>query len=151
MADPKEQPGSGFLKSRLTEHGIKATIQRIVIYQALLNTDEHPTAEKIYDRIKTEHPSISLGTVYKTLDTLVEAGLAHKVKTVDDVQRFDARVESHSHLYCTKSNKIVDFDDSELRGLLENYFRKKNISDFKISDIQLQINGEFVNPNSKQN
>lgn len=132
------------LKLNLSSHGVKATSQRLVIYQALLNTFSHPTAEEIFDSIKIQNPSISLGTVYKTLDTLVEAGLAKKVQTVNDVFRFDGKVHNHSHLYCTKTNKIIDFEDEELHDLIENYFLKKKLNNFKIQDFQVQITGELI-------
>jgi Fur family peroxide stress response transcriptional regulator len=132
------------LKQNLGAHGVKATSQRLVIYQCLLEASNHPTAEEIFDAIKTQNPSISLGTVYKTLDTLVAAGLAKKVQTVNDVFRFDGKVHNHSHLYCTKTNKIIDFEDEELHELLENYFQKKQLSNFKIQDFQVQITGEWL-------
>ncbi|RYD69309.1 MAG: transcriptional repressor, partial [Sphingobacteriales bacterium] len=99
---------------------------------------------EIFDTIKEHNPSISLGTVYKTLDTLVEVGLAKKVQTVNDVFRFDGKTHHHSHLYCTKTNKIIDFEDDELHDLIENYFRKKQLSNFKIQDFQVQITGELI-------
>mgnify|MGYP001627250814 CR=1 FL=1 len=141
---PKPENTFAQLKLNLTSHGVKATSQRLVIYQALLGSSNHPTAEEIFEAIKKRNPSISLGTVYKTLDTLVEAGLAKKVQTVNDVFRFDGKVHNHSHLYCTKTNRIIDFEDNELHDLIENYFRKKNISNFKIQDFQVQITGELI-------
>jgi Fur family transcriptional regulator, peroxide stress response regulator len=67
------------LKAKLLEFNLKATQQRIVIYEALLRIKNHPAAETIYEEIKLNNPSISLGTVYKTLDTFVSVGLAVKV------------------------------------------------------------------------
>ena len=139
------------IKKRLNEHGVKATPQRMVIYEALMSSEEHPSAEKIYDRIKEQHPSISLGTVYKTMDTLVEAGLAKKVKTADDILRFDGKLHGHGHLHCTRTNKIMDYEDAELQKLLEDYFQKKRLKNFKIHEFQVQINGEIVDNNSSIN
>jgi Fur family transcriptional regulator, peroxide stress response regulator len=135
------------LKEKLSGHGLKVTSQRLVIYQNLLMHDDHPSAEIIYDRIKHEHPSISLATVYKTLDTLVESGLAKKVKTGDDLLRFDAKTGNHSHLYCSNTNRIIDYEDEELHAMLEDYFNRKKLDNFRINDFQLQINGEILNKN----
>lgn len=132
------------LKEQLAEKGLKATMQRLIIYQAILQTDEHPTAEQIFDRIRPAHPSISLGTVYKTLDSLVNAGLARRVKTVDDIQRFDAKMHHHNHLYVTNTSQIIDYEDEELQKLLEGYFAKKRFDNFKVTDFQVQVNGEVV-------
>lgn len=136
--EPKE------IKQKLTETGLKATTQRLVIYEAVLNTKEHPTADAIFEMIKEQHPSIALGTVYKTLDVLVEAGLVRKVKSGDDILRFDARIDDHSHLYCTKTNRILDYEDPELTDLLSAYFAKKQIHNFKVTDFQVQISGELL-------
>ena len=59
------------IKEKITACGLKGTHQRIAIYDALLSLENHPTAEKIYNSIKKKYPTISLGTVYKTLETFV--------------------------------------------------------------------------------
>ena len=69
------------IKETLDEHGLKSTHQRMVIYQTLKDSSAHPTAENIFEKLRRSHPSISLGTVYKTLETFVEKGLIKRVKT----------------------------------------------------------------------
>ena len=86
--------------SAITNKGLKVTHQRIVVYQVLLTSKNHPTADQIYDSIKESYPSISLATVYKTLDTLAENQLINKVSTPQGTMRYDARIENHKpHLY----------------------------------------------------
>ncbi len=97
------------VKERLAHYQLKATQQRIVLYDALLHLHNHPTAEMLYEYVKTENPSISLATVYKTLDTFVSAGLAAKVMSDNGTARFDGYMDHHSHLYCTNTEEIVDF------------------------------------------
>jgi len=133
----------------LSSHGLKVTSQRLAIYQTLLKSEEHPSAEKIFEKISQEHPSISLATVYKTLETLVEAGLAKKVKTANDLLRFDAKTGNHNHLYCSNTDQIIDFDDPELQTMLEQYFLKKKFSNFKITDFQIQVNGEILDKDKR--
>ena len=70
--------------------------------------------------------------------------LIKKVKTEKDIMRYDAVMESHHHLYCSESDRIEDYKDNELNELLEKYFEKKKIPDFKIEDIKLQIIGKFI-------
>ena len=84
------------------------------------------------------------GTVYKTLDTFVEKGLIKKVKTDRDIMRYDAMTDPHHHLYCASSDRIEDFLDTELLRMIEQYFEKHEIPNFKIEDIKLQIIGEFL-------
>jgi len=61
--------------------------------------------------------------------------------------RYDAEVESHHHLYCSESDRIEDFVDTELNEMIEKYFEKKKIPDFKIEDVKLQIIGKFLKDN----
>ncbi len=133
------------VKERLINYKLKATQQRIVIYDALIQLHNHPKAEYIYDFVKAKNPSISLATIYKTLDTFVSSGLAAKVMSENGTARYDGFMEQHSHLYCTNTEEIIDFEDDQLSKLIQNYFKNKKIKNFKINDIKLQINGEKLN------
>jgi Fur family peroxide stress response transcriptional regulator len=132
-------------REQLKHKGLKVTPQRIAIYEAVVKLKNHPTAENIIDYIKKNHPNISVGTVYKVLDSLVENHLIKKVKNEKDVMRYDAIMQKHHHLYCAETDKIEDFEDPELDKLIAEYFSKKKIKGFKVKDISLQITGEFKN------
>ena len=94
----------------LKEHGMKVTPQRLAIYSMLQNSYSHPTAEDIYNEVVLTNPSISLATVYKTLDSFSKAGLVHELHFVNEHSNYDAHMEdSHSHLICTCCNKIYDY------------------------------------------
>lgn len=135
------------IRIKLMEKGLRITPQRIAIYEAILKLNNHPTADDIAAFIKLDHPNIATGTVYKVLDSLVENGLIRKVKTEKDVMRYDAILENHHHLYCSDSDRIADYYNSEINELLTEYFRKNGIPDFEIEDIKLQIIGKFSNEN----
>jgi Fur family transcriptional regulator, peroxide stress response regulator len=130
--------------NKLIQKGLKVTPQRIAILEAILKLNNHPTAENILDYIRVNHPNISVGTVYKVLDTFVDKELINKVKTEKDIMRYDPMVESHHHIYCSDSDRIDDYLDTELSTLLESYFEKKKIPGFKIEDIKLQIIGKYI-------
>lgn len=134
------------ISSKLIEKGLKVTPQRIAIFEAILKLKNHPTAENIIEYIRKNHPNIAIATVYKVLDALASTRLINKVKTEKDIMRYDAIMESHHHLYCSASDRIEDFYDVALNAMLEKYFRKKGIPDFKIEDIKLQIIGKFIKP-----
>jgi len=131
------------LKEILVSKGMKVTPQRIALLEALVNLDHHPKAEDIIEYIRKNHPNIATGTVYKTLDTFVDKGIIKRVKTDKDVMRYDAIMQHHHHLYCSESDRIEDYFDDELNSVLIEYFEKKNIPDFQIEDINLQIKGKF--------
>ena len=135
------------IRYKLIEKGLKVTPQRIAILEAIINLNNHPTADNIIDYIRNNHPNIATATVYKVLDALAANELIKKVKTEKDIMRYDAVMESHHHLYCSESDRIEDFIDTELNEMIEKYFEKKKIPDFKIEDVKLQIIGKFLKDN----
>jgi Fur family peroxide stress response transcriptional regulator len=133
------------VRELLLKKGLKVTPQRSAILEAVYNLDNHPTAEHVIEHIRTAHPHIATGTVYKVLDVLVDSKLISRVKTDKDAMRYDGFLENHHHLYCTDSERIEDYEDQELDQMLESYFKRKNIPGFQIDEIRLQINGKFTN------
>jgi Fur family peroxide stress response transcriptional regulator len=131
-------------RNQLSEKGLKVTPQRVAIYEAVFMLKNHPTAENIIDYIKKNHPNISVGTVYKVLDSLVENRLLKKVKNEKDVMRYDSILQQHHHLYCNETERIEDYEDPELDRLITQYFQKKKVKGFRVKDIALQITGEFI-------
>ena len=74
--------------------------QRERIYEAVRATKEHPTAQMVYDTLKPEMPKLSLGTVYRNLQQMAEDG---RLMELDGpVTRFDATVQPHTHLRCSR-------------------------------------------------
>jgi Fur family peroxide stress response transcriptional regulator len=127
---------------------LKITPQRVVVYEAVIKVQPHPTAEQIIRVVRKKNPNISPGTIYKTLETFVKNGIIRKVKTDADVMRYDPVTEKHHHLYCAESERIEDYFDEELNQLIENYFKKKKIPDFTLDDFKLQLVGRFENDKS---
>ena len=134
------------LKEALSRAGLKATQQRLVIYQCLMASENHPTAEEIFEQVRPANPSISLGTVYKTLETLVESQLAQKVPVSENKMRYDARMESHHHIYCTNTGEIIDFQDKELEAIIQAYLEAKQIGNLSVQNFNLQIRGSKMLP-----
>ncbi|CAN5421392.1 Fur family transcriptional regulator [soil metagenome] len=130
-------------REKLKDNGLKVTPQRVAIFEAILKLDNHPAADDIISFIKTNHPNISVGTVYKVLDIFVENNLLKKVKSEKDIMRYDPHLSNHHHLYCAETERIEDYEDQELNELIGNYFKKHKIKNFKIHDIKLQITGKF--------
>ncbi len=135
----------GEIRDILIDKGLKVTPQRLAVLEAVIELGNHPSAEKVIEFIKLNHPNIAVGTVYKTLETYVEKGIIKKVKTDRDIMRYDAVLDKHHHLYCLESNKIEDYYDDDLNKIIEDYFEKNKIKNFKIEDIKLQIIGNFLN------
>ena len=82
--------------------------QRERIYKAVCATKEHPTAQMIYETLKPEMPKLSLGTVYRNLQQMAEDG---RLMELDGpVTRFDATVQPHTHLRCSRCGCVADGD-----------------------------------------
>ena len=92
------------------KEGLKMTHQRLEIYKELLNSHDHPTVEKLYQRLLPKLPTISIDTIYRTLTTLEQHGLVVRVQSLESQARFEGKMEEHHHAICKKCRKITDFN-----------------------------------------
>jgi Fur family peroxide stress response transcriptional regulator len=103
----------------LRSKGYKATPQRIAICKTVLNSREHPSIQKIYRDVRKTHPTVSLATVYKTLNILKESGLVQELNFPQGQMRFDPYLEPHINLVCLRCGKIQDFDDVGVKEIVK--------------------------------
>lgn len=96
------------LTAILKAHHLKVTPQRLSIFKMLRNTRIHPSAETIYNSLREEHPTMSLATVYKTLDSFVQHGLIQQLNLGEDSYRYDADTSEHLHVQCIECKEVVD-------------------------------------------
>ena len=122
--------------------GLRVTPQRIAVLDALQKS-KHPSADKLIELIRKSNPHIAVGTIYKVLETFVINNLAKKVDTQQDVMRYDAILEPHHHLYCENTGRIEDYYDDELTNIVSEYLKKKNPQNFKVSEVKIQLVGNF--------
>ena len=106
--------------------GKRYSRQRELIYQALLHTDAHPTADMVYQWLKADNPNLSLGTVYRNLLFFQRQGTIQSVGVVQGQERFDAVITPHSHFVCTTCSAVIDLhkiamDASLNRAVREQY------------------------------
>jgi len=94
------------------------TPQRLAIYRALLEASDHPTPEALYERVRPAMPSLSLGTIYKTLDALRELGLVAELPATGSSRRYDANMQRHHHLVCECCGSVSDYSDPALDRLV---------------------------------
>ena len=95
----------------LRAHGLQVTFQRLAIYRLLHDSTEHPSVDDIYQKIQKRFPMISRGTVYKSLEKFRETGVVQKACTMTDVARYEAKTDSHHHMFCVKCQTIHDIAD----------------------------------------
>jgi Fe2+ or Zn2+ uptake regulation protein len=90
-------------------NGRKITAQRQSIFRALEGDATHPSAERVYEKVRLEMPNVSLKTVYKTLNDLAELGAISMLDVGTGSARFDPNVEvPHHHLVCRSCGKVRD-------------------------------------------
>lgn len=95
---------------QLKSHGLKVTPQRIAILEILKDNTTHPSAEDIYGQLKPNFPSLSLATVYNTLEVLTRAGVIQEVIIDPRKRHFDPNTKPHSHFLCRNCSSIYDIE-----------------------------------------
>lgn len=139
------QDRAEFIEKRVSEFisrskglGIKVTPQRIAIYKELASTDQHPSTENIYKKIKDYYPNISLTTVYRTLETFEKLGLISVVNVLYNAARYDANLDPHHHIVCTQCKKVEDVYDESLTNLDVS---DKTLGDYRIEGYSVLLSG----------
>lgn len=92
----------------LKDNNLKATPQRLCVLK-ILEKHTHPNIDELYEEMKELYPSISLATVYKNLNTLIEKGVVVEVPNSGDKSRFDIYHKPHIHVICEKCGKVYDY------------------------------------------
>jgi Fur family peroxide stress response transcriptional regulator len=122
----------------LRERGYKVTPQRLAIYEVLQSCNMHPTAETIYNIISSDYPTMSLATVYKTLDLLKEANIIQELNVGGNISRYDAITQPHPHIVCVKCNKVENLDLQIAKYLMN---KASKVTDYKIQNSKLYFYG----------
>ncbi len=127
------------LRRTLQEHGHRYTEQRAAVFKLISHSTVHPTAENVFLGVRNEIPGISLATVYKSLETLVNCGLAKKLNPTDGSARFCGRTEPHHHARCLACGGVSDvageLGDSEITKL------RAQMRGFRLLGYELELTG----------
>jgi len=86
----------------------RSTQQRQAVIDAVRALHDHPTADRVFFEVRKRLPSISLGTVYRNLNILVEAGTVAEISTPENVRRYDGNTHRHGHVVCTRCGAVAD-------------------------------------------
>ncbi len=101
------------LVARMREAGLKATPQRLAIVRELADDPTHPTAQELYDRLRSAMPTMSFATVYNTLSAFADAGLVTPRSLTAGGTRFDPNTEPHDHAVCDRCGDVVDISPAD--------------------------------------
>jgi len=120
------------------ERGERCTVQRRVILETVLELDNHPSADRIFDAVQGRLPGIARTTVYRTLEYIANMGVITKACHPGRVVRFDRRLDLHHHLVCLRCNEFYDFEDD---GLNELKIPDTSAFGFEVNDYRVQLRG----------
>lgn len=138
MSGVKENEAVRVLRERLDAQGGNMTRQRASVYGYLCRVKHHPTAEEVYLAVKQEVPRISLATVYKNLEALVNCGVASKLATGDGAARYDIRTDHHYHSRCLKCGGVTDLEPEAERMLSELVRVPRG---FEVTSYRIEVQG----------
>lgn len=134
---------------RFNRQGLRLTIPREAVIQALSTSGKHLSAEDIYMAVHQEYPAIGLTTIYRTLDILIRMGVVLKFDFGDGRSRYElteaySEKKHHHHLICTGCSRIIDYmdfldDELELIKKTEKALSKKY--NFQITGHMMQFYG----------
>jgi Fe2+ or Zn2+ uptake regulation protein len=125
------------LVDRLREHGVQPTAQRVAVAEYVLVTDEHPSAEHVYARVRERFPLLSRATVYNTLNLLVEKRLLRQLTLAEGRVVFDPNLERHHHFIDDATGAIHDVPWPALRVT-----RIEELPDFDVREYQVVMRGK---------
>lgn len=128
----------------LRERGIQPSAQRVAVAQYILFTDEHPSADRVWARVRSRFPMISRATVYNTLSLFAENGLVRELHLSRDCVVFDANTDAHHHFIDEETGRIYDipWEKVVMRKLAK-------VDGFQIHDYQVVMRGRKA-PGRKQ-
>lgn len=105
--------------------------QKDLILEIINNSYNHPNAYMIYEKCKEKIPNISLGTVYRNLNSLVLSFKIKRIKMPNNIDRYDRINDFHAHFVCLKCNQIYDL--KSINNLFENNLNGNKVLDYEIS------------------
>lgn len=131
------------LSQRLADSGLRSTPQREVVYNVLLKKRDHPTADEVYARVRSELPTISLATVYNCLETLVQCNLVRSVNFERGPTRYCPNLRPHAHFHDEQTGKTHDID---LPPELLDQVKSVLPSGYNPSSVEIIFRGKAVKP-----
>ena len=111
---------------QLRERGVRVTPQRVLIWGILARGSGHFTAEELWDRASPELPGLEISTVYRTLEALGEAGLVVETRPPEGPRMFEARPDSHPHLFCENCGRVFHLQDDRAEELLRGVLSEES-------------------------
>ncbi len=125
--------------SRLTAAGERVTQQRLIVADTLSRAGRQLTAAQLYERVRDRQPSLGRATVFRTVERLVEAGVARRLELEGHVYAYVAcQPEHHHHLSCTSCGRVEEIPESWVQPIATRATERLG---FLIDDARLDFYG----------
>jgi len=112
------RPAVDDLSERLSARGRRPTAQRLTVLEALRRAAHTLTAQELYEQLHESHPLLGRATVFRSLDSLVDAGLAQRFERPGHIYAYAAcSAEHHHHLVCTSCDSTFEIDEKSIASL----------------------------------
>lgn len=135
------------LEQRCINAGLKMTGPRKTILKVLCESEDHPSVELVYERAKALDASISIATVYRTLNMLDELDLVTRHEFNESFSRYETNMEHHHHLIDLETGQVIEFQNEELEILKEKIARDMG---FELVDHRLELYGRKLTSKAKK-
>ena len=129
------------LEQQCADKGLKMTGQRRTILKVLGEAEDHPSVESVYERARALDSSISMATVYRTLNLLHEMGLAARHEFKENFSRFELNMDHHHHLIDIESGQVIEFQNREIEEMKQEIARKLG---YDLVECRLELYGRKI-------
>jgi Fur family transcriptional regulator, iron response regulator len=130
----------------LTRHGIQPSAQRVAVADYVLYTDEHPSADRVFARVRKSLPVLSRATVYNTLNLLVKKGLLRELVLSEGKIVFDPKLERHHHFVDDQTGRISDVPWEALEVK-----KVATLDEFDVAEYQVVLRGRRRGSRDRKN
>ena len=129
------------MREKIKEAGLKATPQRLAIYESMRKLG-HASVDMVIEDLKNSFPTLTVATIYNVLESFVNTGLLTRRFSSNNKMYFDVNVYEHAHFYDQEENSYMDFHDPELVRLVMDYLSTKQIEKFDVKTVDIQLVGK---------
>ena len=114
-------------KKALSSEGLRFTKQRLMILENILLSKSHRDCNEIYRSLRKKRHKVSIATIYRTLDVLLDYGFVRKLDIGDGSVKYEKKVGSphHDHMICIETGKIIEFVDPQIEEIQDRVAREK--------------------------
>jgi Fur family peroxide stress response transcriptional regulator len=138
MRESEKEKRLDVFRRACLDRGLSFTPQRRAILGAMLDLDNHPTADQVHAAVARRRPRVSRATVFRSLEAFARDGIISKACHPGSAGRYDWRTETHHHLVCLRCDRVIDFADPRFDVLPVPDTRSLG---FKVSELRVQLRG----------